>query len=171
MGHGTRETETSAPASSEPWPSPIGTGVERASVGSNPSRDYPAIRVLSRSFLTFSFGLLVAPSSQRSTCSTVTVCLTTGSWTDTSSLDARPGVSSHGDRRIAARASAAASKTLSAVTSTACRTPRTSIRVTVQVLLARVAHSPFHSLPTAAKDFRERRPDLDEFHPFRSPRN
>jgi pimeloyl-ACP methyl ester carboxylesterase len=52
----------------------------------------PASIAFKRSFLSFSLGLLAVPSSHRSICATVTVCMTGVSHTTTSRVAARPGV-------------------------------------------------------------------------------
>jgi hypothetical protein len=103
---------------------------------SNTSRaflDYLARRLFSLSFSTRSFGLVVAPCSHRSICSTETACLTAGARTSTSSFVDGPTGSVEPSFFSAASPRAAASKRDSARTSTVWRMPRGSIKVTLHV--------------------------------------
>ena len=91
-------------------------------------------RSFSFAFLTPSFGLVEAPSSQRSTCIIVIACFAAGSRTSISSTVAGPICSIHGSPLNVYRTPRiAASKSDSACTSTVCRMPRTSANETAQI--------------------------------------
>jgi hypothetical protein len=90
-------------------------------------------RAFSFAFLTPSFGLVEAPSSQRSTCNIVIACFAAGSRTSMSSTVAGPTCSIHGSPLNVRTPRIAASKSDSACTSTVCRMPRTSANETAQI--------------------------------------
>ena len=90
-------------------------------------------RSFSFAFLTPSFGLVEAPSSQRSTCIIVIACFAAGSRTSMSSTVAGPTCSIHGSPLNVRTPRIAASKSDSACTSTVCRMPRTSANETAQI--------------------------------------
>jgi hypothetical protein len=112
-------------------------------------------RSFSFAFLTPSFGLVEAPSSQRSTCIIVIACFAAGSRTSMSSTVAGPTCSIHGSPLNVRTPRTAASKSDSACTSTVCRIPRTSANETAQIRSGTgwiVAYSLF-VLPAAAERY------------------